>query len=414
MISGLLGEYISHSFSPQIHKMLGNGEYTLFEFGYGDARAFLADKKFDCINVTMPYKLMAFDACDILDKAAAATGAVNTVINKSGVLYGYNTDVSGFCEALKHADINVKGKNVFVLGTGGAAKAAEYALKNLGARSVCFVSRDKSDKAITYDELYNIAGSAEVIVNATPVGSTYLDGCVIDASKFKNVSAYFDLIYNPLRTRLMQNFKEAGAKVSNGLYMLVSQAAKSHELFFGVSLGTDRVDEICKNVLLSKNNILLVGMPGSGKTAVGRILAQKTGREFFDTDMLFASAHGMSAGECITRFGERTFRILEKDIISSVCQKSGAIIATGGGSVLDAENRIYMRKNSSVFYLYRGKADLQPLADRPLSDTKAKIDALFCERDAIYRDVCDIVIDETEPNSAADIIADIIKERIGI
>lgn len=409
MICGLLGEKISHSFSPQIHKMFG-GEYELFELGYDDARAFLTDKKFDCINVTMPYKVMAHDACDMLDQTAAATGAVNTVINKNGILYGYNTDVSGFCDALKYACIGAKNKNVFVLGTGGAAKAAEYALKNLGARSVCFVSRDKSDKAITYDELYNIAGSAEVIVNATPVGSTYLDGCVIDASKFKNVSAYFDLIYNPLRTRLMQDFAAMNVKTSNGLYMLVSQAAKSHELFFGVSLGADKVDEVYKNVLLSQTNILLVGMPGSGKTSVGRILAQKTGRDFFDTDALFASTYGMSAGEYITRFGERAFRKLEKDIVSFVCKKNGAVIATGGGSVLDAENRISMRKNSAVFYLYRDKDSLRPLDDRPLADTKPKTDALFCERDPIYRKVCDTVIDETELNIAADII----KERIGI
>lgn len=412
MICGLLGKSIQGSFSPQIHKILGNGDYRLFEFDPDAARAFLTEKSFDCINVTMPYKLMAFNACDILDQTAVATGAVNTVINKNGMLYGYNTDVLGFCEALKHAGINVKDKNVFVLGTGGAAKSVGYALKTLGARSVCFVSRHKNDKAITYDELYNIADSADVIVNATPVGSFCLDGSAVDASRLNSTSTFFDLIYNPLRTRLMQSFKETGAKVSNGLYMLVSQAANSHELFFDTEIADDTVEHIYKSVLASKTNILLIGMPGSGKTAVGRIIAKKTERDFFDTDDIFALKHGIDPGEYITRFGEANFRKLEKDIVASVCKNSGAVIATGGGSVLDPDSRVCMRKNSAVFYLYRDKDSLQPLADRPLSDTKAKTYKLFCERDPIYREVCNEII--TVGKADPDAIASNIIERIGL
>lgn len=410
MTYGLVGEHIAHSFSPTIHSALGNSDYRLFETDINGFDRLFVSKQFDGVNVTMPYKRVALEHCDILDPSAEATGAVNTVVNKNGVLYGYNTDVFGFIKSLEYANINVFGKKAFILGSGGAALAARYALLSKGAVLAKIVSRHKERDNITYDELYQNASDAEIIVGATPIGSVYFDGCLLDETQFENLECYFDLIYNPLRTEQMQRFARNGVKTFGGLYMLVAQAAASHERFFDSKVSDSDIEKIYNFVLKQNTNIALVGMPGSGKSTVGLMLAQRLSRQFFDTDEMFIKKHKISPGDYILQFGEIKFRTLEKEIIKEISQKQGVIIATGGGSVLDQSNRMALCKNSAVFYLYRGIDSLEPLPDRPLSDSYQKLAKMLDVRDGIYREMCDCVIESLEPNKTADQII----KRVGV
>lgn len=410
MIYGLVGEHIAHSFSPTIHSAFGNSDYRLFETDRNGFDRLFASKRFDGVNVTMPYKRAALEYCDILDPSAKATGAVNTVVNKNGVLYGYNTDVFGFQKSLEYANIDVYGKKAFILGSGGAALAARYALLSKGAAFAKIVSRRKEYDNITYDKLYQNASDAEMIVGATPIGSVYFDGCLLDETRFESLECFFDLIYNPMRTEQMQRFARNGVKTLGGLYMLVAQAAASHERFFDTKVCDGDIERIYDSIVMQNTNIALVGMPGSGKSTVGLLLAQKLSRQFFDTDEMFLNKHRVAPGDYILRFGESAFRRLENEIIKEVSSKQGVIIATGGGSVLERSNRIELCKNSMVFYLYRGIESLEPLSDRPLSDTREKLAKMLDIRDGIYHSMCDCVIESLDKND----IADQIIKRVGL
>lgn len=400
MIYGLLGEHISKSFSPYIHDLLGNFDYRLFEVSQKGAEKMLSERRFDGINVTMPYKRIAFAACDELDGSAVATGAVNTVVNKSGTLYGYNTDVYGLVAMIKHTGFDISGRNVYILGTGGAASAASAAAYSLGAANVAMVSRTEKNGALSYEALYNSAASADVIINATPVGSVYFGGLPVDPARLTHTKAYFDLIYNPLRTRLSMQFARGGAVVCGGLYMLVAQAVKSHALFFGTETKESDIDRVYSRVLSEKRNIALVGMPGSGKTQIGRLLSQRLKRTFLDTDELFMQRYGLTAGEYITEYGEQAFRTLESKLITEISASEGCVISTGGGSVLINENRVSLMSSSFVCYLYRDIEQLSPLKDRPLSDTVPKLRDMLSFRDGIYRECSDAVIYSTDLASA--------------
>ena len=366
---GLLGEKLGHSFSPMIHGYLGDYTYSLFEVEPGHLDAFMAEKPFDGINVTIPYKQSVMPYCAELSEEAEKIGSVNTIIKSGdGVLHGYNTDYYGFRVMLERGGINPNGKKVLVLGDGGAARTVRFVLDRLGAREIVTVSRRGENNYGNIERHYD----AEIIVNTTPVGMYPDNGrCPLPLSGFENLTGVADLIYNPLRTKLLLDAGRMGLTCVNGLTMLVAQAEMSSRLFLGNSPGAGRTstDRIHDTILEKIQNIALIGMPGCGKSTVCRVLARMTGRPFADCDDLVAAAAGKSIPEIFAGDGEDAFRRLETQTLTEESRRSGIVIATGGGVVTQPENFDLLRQNSLIVYLKRELSEL--VTDgRPLSGSQ--------------------------------------------
>ena len=393
---GLIGEKLGHSFSKVIHERLSGNPYELLEIRPDELDAFMKSKDFLGINVTIPYKEAVIPYLDKIDESAAAIVAVNTIVNRSGKLYGYNTDFFGMRALFRHAGVNPEGKKAVILGSGGTSRTAMSVLSSLGASEILRVSRSGRDGAITYEELYERHTDAEIIVNTTPLG-TYpnVSGCALDIKAFKSLLGVIDAVYNPLRTNLVLDALEMGIRAEGGLYMLVCQAVRASEIFLDKEYPCRLIDEVYDGIKKEKESIVLIGMPASGKSTVGKILEKKTGRAFIDTDDVIVRESGKEIADIFKSEGEAAFRAMESDVIARVAIEGSKIIATGGGAILKNENVRALKRCGRLFFIDRPLESLVPTDSRPLSSDKAAIAKRYEERYPIYSSVCDERIDAT-------------------
>lgn len=403
---GLLGEKLGHSYSPQIHSMLADYEYKLFEKSPEELEAFLKSGEFDGLNVTIPYKKAVMPYCTELSPTAAQIGSVNTIVRRSdGSLYGDNTDAFGFENLIVHNGIEVKGKKALVLGTGGASVTAQAVLKNLGASEVVVISRRGEDN---YENIAKHA-DAEIIANTTPVGMYPNNGkAAVDLEMFPKLSGVLDVVYNPARTALLLQAERLGIPCAGGLYMLVSQAKRSCELFTGKSIPDSEIDRIECVLSHQMQNIVIIGMPGSGKTTVSTMLAEKLGRKIFDTDTIVSENAGMTIPEIFAVQGEAGFRRLETEATAEVGKLSGNIISTGGGVVTVADNYGLLHQNGVIVWIER---DTNKLArdGRPIS-LSSDLNELYAARLPLYDRFADIKADNNgDINDTVNAIMEMIK-----
>ena len=406
---GLVGKTLKHSFSKEIHSLIADYPYNLIELSETEFDDFFKAKDFDGVNITIPYKERVIPYLDYISDEAKSIGAVNTVVNKNGKLYGYNTDYLGLKSLIERTgDIN--GKTVAILGTGGTSKTAYAVCESLKAKSIVKVSRNKTAGVITYDELKNDYQSIDVIINTTPVG-TYpnIFDTPIDLDGFNNLSLVIDVVYNPLETRLVQNAKEKNIKADGGLYMLVAQAVKASALFLDGDYDEKLTDKIYGVIKSQKQNIVLTGMPSSGKSTIGRILADRLGREFIDTDQLIEKNANKKIPDIIKEQGEVAFRRLERDAIKEVSKLSNKIIATGGGVILNENNILDLKLNGKIVFIDRSLDLLLPTSDRPLSSSKEDLKKRYDERYDIYLATADLTVngDGTTKEGASEILRSI-------
>ena len=403
---GLLGEKLGHSYSPQIHSMLADYEYKLFEKSPEELEDFLKSGEFDGLNVTIPYKKSVMPYCAELSPTAAQIGSVNTIVRRSdGSLYGDNTDAFGFENLIVHNGIEVKGKKALVLGTGGASVTAQAVLKNLGASEVVVISRKGEDN---YENIAKHA-DAEIIANTTPVGMYPNNGkAAVDLTQFPKLSGVLDVVYNPARTALLLQAEKLCIPCAGGLYMLVSQAKRSCELFTGKSIPDSEIDRIERVLSHQMQNIVIIGMPGSGKTAVSTMLAERLGRKIFDTDTIVSEKAGMTIPEIFAAQGEVGFRKLETEATAEVGKLSGNIISTGGGVVTVADNYELLHQNGVIVWIER---DTNKLArdGRPIS-LSSDLNELYAARLPLYERFADIKADNNgDINDTVNAIMEMIK-----
>ncbi len=393
---GCIGEVLKHSFSKEIHNCLADYDYKIIEIPRDSLDSFLKEKPFKAINVTIPYKETVIPYLYEIEPMAREIGAVNTVVNKYGRLYGYNTDFYGMSRLIERIGIDVKGKKVAILGTGGTSKTSLAVAKSLGAREVIRVSRSAREDAVTYEELYKKHSDTEIIINTTPSGMyPNIFDTPVDLSRLPAVLGVADAVYNPLRTPLILAAKKRGVATECGLYMLVSQAVRASEIFIDTVYEKSQTDRVFKKIYSEKENIVLVGMPASGKSMVGRLIAKSLGRDFIDTDAVIEENEGMSIPKIFAKYGEKHFRDAETRAVKSVSLLSGRVIATGGGAVLREENVDALRENGKIYFIDRPLKYLIPTSDRPLSSDRESIEKRYRERYGIYNSIADTVIKVT-------------------
>lgn len=408
---GCIGKKLTHSFSREIHARLADYKYELIELCEDELAPFLKEKNFEAINVTLPYKEAVIPYLDVISEKAKRIGAVNTVVNKNGVLYGYNTDYYGMRSLIERARLELSNKKVLILGTGGTSKTARAVALDLGASEILKVSRKSGAECITYEEAVTAHSDAQIIINTTPSGMyPECDTKPIDLSAFPALVGVIDAVYNPLRTNLVLDAKAGGLSAEGGLYMLVMQAVGAVEKFLDTEINKDSIEAVYQSVLQSKENIVLVGMPGSGKSTVGRLI-NLSGYTFVDTDLEVEARCGTSIKELIRTRGEKYFRDLESEVIRDVSMRTALIISTGGGAVLRDENVRCLRRSGRIFFLDADPSRLRATADRPLSDTEDKLMKLYNERIDIYRASADVTVpDMATPEAEAEFI---LKNRRG-
>jgi len=385
---GLLGEKLGHSFSPLIHGYLGDYAYPLFEISSRGLDSFMMKRQFDGINVTIPYKQAVMPYCATLSDEARSIGSVNTIIKgENGSLHGHNTDYHGFCVMLERSKIDPNGKKTLVLGDGGSARTVRAALNGLGAREIVTISRRGENHYGNIARHYD----ADILVNTTPVGMYPDNGSSpLCLEGFRQLSGVADLIYNPVRTKLLLEAERVGVPCANGLAMLAAQAEMANRLFLGGSARPELVDKIIGVILRKTQNIALIGMPGCGKSTVGRNLAEAMGRPFSDIDALIEIVAGKSIPEIFAEGGEEAFRRVETRILGEETKRNGLVIATGGGVVTRPENLDLLRQNSLIVYLKRELTELI-LVGRPLSQNVG-IELLARQRLPLYKAWSDRVI----------------------
>ena len=386
---GLLGQKLGHSYSPAIHGMLADYDYQLFEREPEQLEDFLKNGDWDGINVTIPYKKAVLPYCAELSDTARRIGSVNTIVRRpDGSLYGDNTDAYGFESLVKKSGIQVQGKKALVLGSGGASVTVVAVLKMLGAASVTVISRGGEDN---YDNLDKHA-DARIIANTTPVGMYPNNGqAAVDLAQFPRCEGVLDVVYNPARTALLLQAEKLGIPCAGGLYMLVAQAKRSSELFTGSSIPDSEIGRIEKVLSGQMKNIVLVGMPSSGKSTLAAALGEKLGRPVYEADALIEQEAGMDIPAIFARYGEGHFRALETEILSRLGKLSGAVISTGGGCVTREENYDLLHQNGTIVWLQRGTEKLDKTG-RPLS-LKNDLNEMYQKREPMYRRFADAAVD---------------------
>ncbi len=387
---GCIGEHLSHSFSKEIHNELCDYEYEIKEIPKDELKSFMEKKEFDAINVTIPYKELVIPHLYYISDEAKMIGAVNTIVNKGGRLYGYNTDFLGMRSLILKNEMDLNGKKVLILGTGGTSKTAHAVSESLGAREIITVSRKESDMAIDYDEMYKCHKDAEYIINTTPVGM-YPDiyHTPVDLKEFNSLKGVVDAIYNPLSSSLVSEAKRMGVKACGGLYMLVKQAAYAAEKFIDTVISEEKSDKVYEKIFSQKQNIVLIGMPSSGKTTIGEKLSEILNRKVVDTDELIVQKENMEITEIFSKYGEEYFRNCEKEVIADISSKSGLIISTGGGCILNEENIRNLKMNGRVYFIDRSLENLTATKSRPLSSDVEALKKRYEERYDIYMKSCD-------------------------
>ena len=402
---GCIGKKLTHSFSKEIHAKLADYAYDLIELAEEEIAPFFEKKDFAAINVTIPYKQTVIPYLDSISEVAERIGAVNTIVNKDGKLCGYNTDYYGMKALIERIGIDLTGKKVLVLGTGGTSKTARVVAVDMGAAEILTVSRRKTDHYITYEEAVQKHADANVIINTTPSGM-YPDceSRPIDITEFMQLIGVVDVVYNPLCTNLVLDAKQRGIKAEGGLYMLVMQAVVAVERFLDTTIAKEVADQVFASIYASKENVVLAGMPGSGKSTVGKLLNIE-GFEFVDTDEEIEKRCGCSIKELIQEKGEAHFRALETEVIREVSSMNCRIISTGGGAVLKEENVRALKRNGKLYFLNADLSRLQATDSRPLSDTQKKLARLYTERMSLYTGTADVVVpDLRTPQDEADYI----------
>ena len=406
-IYGLLGRRLGHSWSVPIHQALGCEDYRLIELKPEELGNFLRREDIGGLNVTIPYKRDVMAFCDVIDEGAKAIGSVNTLVRRGGKLYGYNTDIDGFLYMLRRARISLMGKKVVILGSGGASLTAQAAAKREGAREIVVVSRTGPDN---YENLPQRHGDAEALVNTTPVGMwPRLEEAPVDLRLLPAVTDVVDVIYNPGRTNLLLQasgwnrnefyyddlglWDERYFRCAGGLSMLAAQAKRAEELFFDKVIPDGETENIIAQLWRDRTNLVLVGMPGCGKTTVGQALARLSGKPFVDLDEEIVRRADKPIPEIFRTEGEEAFRALEAQALAEICAQSGQVIATGGGAVLRAENRDIMRRAGRVYFLRRALEEL-PTDGRPLSQ-KGSLEEMYRVRKPLYSAAADTVIDNS-------------------
>lgn len=387
MQCGLLGRKLGHSYSPQIHARLADYRYDLFEKEPEELEGFLKSGSFTGLNVTIPYKKDVIPFLDELSPQARRLGAVNTIVRRAdGSLIGHNTDYFGFCSMVKKSGLAVSGKKVLVLGSGGASNTAVAALQELGA-NVIIISRSGENN---YDNLH-LHSDAAVIVNTTPVGMYPNTGVSpIDLDRFPKLEGVLDVVYNPARTQILLDAEKRGLITMNGLWMLVAQAKESAEWFAGISIPDSRIAEIHAALRFQMENIILIGMPGGGKSTVGHALARRTGKKIVDADEVLEARVGRKITDIIPNDGEAVFRQMETDTLAELGRLSGLIIATGGGCITQERNYPLLHQNGTIYWLVRDP-DKLPTEGRPLSQI-GKLKDMFAVRKPMYERFADVVV----------------------
>ena len=384
---GLLGRKLSHSYSPQIHKELAGYAYKLYEKEPEALEAFLRSKTFDGLNVTIPYKKAVMPLLDEISPEAAAIGSVNTIVNRDGKRTGYNTDAFGFAWLLQKSGVTVEGKKALVFGSGGASATVQYVLRSLGASPVVVISRAGEDN---YQNLKKHR-DAKILVNATPVGMYPGNGeSPVDLSIFDAVDGVLDVVYNPARTALMLQAEALSIPHASGLSMLVAQAKKACEYFTGAPVSDTEIGRIEKLLSHQMENIVLIGMPGCGKSSIGRALAEKLGRPFIDADAQIIKRAGCPIPEIFASGGEPAFRKIESEVLDDLGKLSGQVLATGGGCITRPENYQSLHQNGRIVWLTR-PLELLPTDGRPMSQANP-LEALWEKRKALYEQFSDVQI----------------------
>ena len=397
---GLLGRKLGHSYSPMIFQLMGGYEYLLHEREPEGIEDLLRKEPFDGLNVTIPYKKDVIPYLDEVDELATRLGSVNTVVKRNGHLAGHNSDYYGFSSMVRKSGVDVQGKKVLVLGSGGASVTVVAVLQDMGAK-VIIVSRSGENN---YDNLH-LHQDASVIVNTTPVGMYPNTGkAPLDLSLFPHLEGVLDLIYNPARTQLLLDAERLGIPAMNGLWMLVAQAKKSAEWFMDRELPDEMIESIHASLRDRMENIALIGMAGCGKSTVGKLLAEQTGKSFVDADEEIVKLADKSIPEIFAQDGEEVFRMLETQVLETLGKRSGLVIATGGGCVTRERNYPLLHQNSRIVWIQRD-ASILPTDGRPLSQKTAPA-VLYEQRKPMYASFADAAVenDGTAEDCAAKIL----------
>ncbi len=390
---GCIGEKLGHSFSKIIHNELADYDYELLEISPQDLPGFMQKADFKAINVTIPYKKAVIPYLYKIDGIAKKIGAVNTIVNRNGRLYGYNTDFFGMSDLINRENISLSGKKVLILGSGGTSETAFAVAESMNAAEVLRVSRRKTPGLITYEEAYSRYADAEIIINTTPCGMyPNIDGEAVDIIRFPKLCGVIDAVYNPINSSLVVSAKENSVKAAGGLYMLISQAAFAVEKFIGAEVKAAEVDRIYKKILKDKKNAVLIGMPSCGKTTIGKSLSESLSKEFIDTDEEIIKAINMSISDFFDKYGESAFREIESEVIAKISPKQNCVIATGGGAVLNSKNIHLLKENGTVIFIDRPLEQLISTDDRPLSSSRELLKKRYNERYDRYVSACDVRI----------------------
>lgn len=391
---GLVGAKLGHSFSKMIHEQLYDCDYQLFEKDEESLKKMLIDKDFDAINVTIPYKQLVMDYCDEIDEKAKAIHAVNAIVKKDGKLYATNTDFDGLKKLIQDAGIQIEGKICCILGTGGTSNTAKAVLKDMKAKQIYIAGRNKPQPIISYQELEQYQ-DIQVFIQTTSVGMyPNNDEQIVDLAKFKKLEAVVDVVYNPLQTKICQQAESLGLKYVNGLKMLIVQAKVAAEFFLNQKIDDKKIEVIYQQILKQQRNIVLIGMPASGKSTIGKLLSEKSGRRLVELDEEIEKAMKMTIPEIFADFGEAKFREVESEITKKYAKETNLIISCGGGIVLKEENMKALKQNGLIIELLRTNYIVGN--NRPLNSSIEKIKEMEKIRRPLYDRYQDVQIDNQQ------------------